>query len=400
MKINIKINEQKKLYLEYFLLAAILVFALLLKLYYLFRTPQPELIYDAHNYDVMTKQFLDKGFLGYSSIKPNAFTTPGYPLFLAFLYKVFGYANGSPLAQVRVIQVLIATLTIGVLYFLSRHVANRKVAVITVFFSSIYLVSLWVPTLILTETLYTFLFILYLYLQILAINKRSGPLNFLTGVVFAAAVLVRPAIAPLIILPYFYYYLETKDKNLIKDFTANIAGFVLLMMPWWIRNIAVLRKLVLLATQEDPLLRGTYPYGIGEENISYTNQKQEAIHQLINGFTKQPFLYLKWYTIGKFDWLYFKVFYYVDDKVNTLRWLFPLHDIFVWFGWVGVALGAVRKEIRLISLYIIFITLIHLAFVATSRYAYPVMPLLMLLTAFILDSLFFRPKQAWVPDNR
>jgi hypothetical protein len=258
---------------------------------------------------------------------------------------------------------------------------------------SIYLVFLWVPTLILTETLYTFLFILYLYLQIRAIKEKSIIRNFVTGLVFAAAVLVRPAIAPLIVLPYIYYYFaEKKDKWLFKGFLANVVGFVILMIPWWIRNIVSLKRFVLFATQEDPLLRGTYPYEVGVESMPLTNQTHEAIKRIIDGFTTQPLLYLKWYTLGKFDYLYFKIFYYVDDSVGTLRWLLPLHNLYIWFGWVGVALGAVKKEIRLISLYIIFITLISLVFVATSRYAYPVMYLLIFLTAYIFESLFRKQK--------
>ena len=374
-------------------IAAILIFALLLRLYYLFNTPQPELIYDAHHYDVMAKQFLEKGFLGYASSKPNAYTTPGYPLFLALLYKIFGYSGGSPLTQVRVIQILLSVMTIAVLYLLAKDTANKRVGLITAFFCSVYLVFIWVPTLILTETLYTFLFILYLYMQFKAMRHRTHMLHFITGIVLAAAVLVRPAIAPLIILPYLYYYIETRDSRHIKGFISNLSGFVLLMLPWWIRNAVTLKKLVLFATQEDPLLKGTYPYEMGIEEAPYTNQGQEAIRRIIEGFTTQPLLYLKWYTLGKFDFLYFKIYYYVDEKVTLLRWTLPFHYFIVWFGWVGVLLSAIRKEIRLISLYIVFITLIQLVFVATSRYAYPVMYLLALLAGYIIDLLFFMQKQ-------
>jgi hypothetical protein len=122
------------------------------------------------------------------------------------------------------------------------------------------------------------------------------------------------------------------------------------------------------------------------------NQTHEAIKRIINGFTTQPLLYLKWYTLGKFDYLYFKIYYYVDESVGTLRWLLPLHNLFIWFGWVGVALGTIKREIRLIALYIVFITLISLVFVATSRYAYSVMYLLIFLTAYILETLFKRQK--------
>lgn len=393
-------KKSSKLLLECTLIGLILVFAFLLKLYYLYRTnPQPPIQFDAYHYDLMTKQFLEKGFLGYASSRPNAFTTPGYPLFLAFIYKIFGYTNGSPLTQVRIIQIVLSTLTVGLLYLLARHISNRRVGLIAAFFSSVYLVSLWVPTLILTEALYTFLFVLYLYLQFTAIDYKSGFLNFLAGLALAAAVLVRPAIAPLIVLPYIYYYLVTRDKWLFKGFFLNLCGFVLLMLPWWIRNIITLKKLVLLATQEDPLLKGTYPYEEGIGAAPLLNQKQEAIRRIKEGFATQPLYYLKWYTVGKFDFIFFKVFYYVNEKITTLRWTLPIHQFFVWFGWVGVFFSAIKKELRLIALYVVILTLIQLVFVATARYAYPIVQLLILLTAYIIDTLFFKEKRSAAPGR-
>jgi len=55
-----------------------------------------------------------------------------------------------------------------------------------------------------------------------------------------------------------------------------------------------------------------------------------------------------------------------------------------------VALAAVKKELRLIALYIVLLTGAQLIFVATSRYSYPLMHLLILLSAYIIDTLFFK----------
>lgn len=395
---------KKTLAKPYIALCIILIFSFLIRLYYLFNIPHPPLIADAHHYDVMAKQFLKKGFLGYSNTVPDAYITPGYPVFLAIIYKLFGYSQGSPLMQVRIIQIILSTFTTLLLYLLAQKISNHRVGLLSAFFSSIYLISMWVPTLILTETLYTFLFMLYLYIQIIALYTKSIKLNFISGMFLALAVLVRPLIAPFIVLPYIYYYIKEKDRQILKLFLVNAIGFVLVMLPWWIRNLITFHKLIFFATQEDPLLRGTYPYDIGVENIPYFNQKQEALKRIKEGFSKQTWLYLKWYTIGKFDWLYFKIFYYVDDKIKMFRSLLPLHYFFVTIGWVGVAFSAIsnklwklrflrtsllcNKGIGLISLYVTFITLAHLLFVATSRYSYPQMYLLMLLTAYITDTLF------------
>lgn len=387
-------TARKVLTNEYVILGAILLLSLVLRLYYLFNTTHPPIAYDAYNYDIMARQFLEKGFLGYRSSTPNAYTTPGYPLFLALLYKIFGYANGSPLTGVRVVQIILSTLTIYLLYLTAKLISGKRAALLSAFFFSIYLIGMWVPTLILTETLYTFLFMLYLYIQIIAINKKSFHMNFIAGVILALAVLVRPLIAPLMILPYAYYYFKdkakdkAKDKFYIKGFLLNAAGFTIIMLPWWIRNFVLFNKIILFATQADPLLRGTYPYDIGISEMPLINQKEEAIRRIKEGFTKQPLYYLKWYTLGKFDYLFFKLYYYVDEKVTLFASLLPIHYLYVWLGWIGVVFASINKNIRLIALYIILITMANLVFVATSRYSYPIMPLLIMLSAAVIDVLW------------
>ena len=54
--------------------------------------------------------------------------------------------------------------------------------------------------------------------------------------------------------------------DVIKRFLLNLCGFIVIMSPWWIRNFVVLKKVILLSTQEDHLLRGTYLYYVGVEN--------------------------------------------------------------------------------------------------------------------------------------
>lgn len=372
------------------LLSLIVMFSFAIRLYYLLTVKPPELTGDALNYDIMAKQFLDNGFLGYDyyhkkSGEPNALVTPGYPLFLSIIYGIFGYKNHSPLFEVRLIQIILASLTTGLLYLVSKKLFNSvAMAALSAVFYSIYLVAIWVPTLLLTETLYTFLFILYFLVQIYAVESERVSVHMLAGILFALSILVRPAMAPLIVLPYAFCYLETKKVKFLRLFLYNLAGFIAIMSFWWLRNLIVLKKLVLFATQEDPLLRGTYPYYEGVESMPAINQKQEAVRRIIEGFSKQPLLYLKWYTAGKFTYLYLnEVFYYVDSKIKTLRSLIGLHYFYVQLGWIGVILSGIKKEIRLISLYVIMMTIIHLGFVATSRYSYPIMPLLIILCSYL-----------------
>ncbi|AQT86077.1 hypothetical protein B1222_19330 [Paenibacillus larvae subsp. pulvifaciens] len=52
---------------------------------------------DEYGYDKSVRVLLEKGYYGFTPFStpegPNAFTTPGYTLFLAGIYTVFGYGE-------------------------------------------------------------------------------------------------------------------------------------------------------------------------------------------------------------------------------------------------------------------------------------------------------------------
>lgn len=372
---------------EFAAIALIVLFSLFIRVYYASNIIHPPLSYDARNYDAMARQFLGKGFLAYASDSPNAYVTPGYPLFLAAVYKAATSVGANPIGTVRIIQVILEAAITLLIYLVAKQFTGPVPAVLSAFFYSVYLISMWVPTLILTETLYTFLFVLYLHIQLTSVRSGRDSLSFITGMVFALAILVRPAAAPVLVIPYICLYMQTRDRALFRKFILALSGFTVVMLPWWVRNAVVLKKFIPFATQADPLLRGTYPYGIGEETIPYENQMGVAIKRIIDGFRTQPVTYIKWYTFGKFDYLYFKLFYYVDRSMDALRFLLPLHYVYVLSGWARVVFSVRRRALRLLSLYIICITLIHLVFVATPRYSYPVMPFLIILSSDTIYSI-------------
>jgi asparagine N-glycosylation enzyme membrane subunit Stt3 len=131
-KVNSFYLKYKKIFVVSSLLIVFLI-ALVLRMAFVFKMEQPQLKNDAYNYDVMTKNFLDKGYWGYTdsyslkrpALKPNAVITPGYPMFLAAIYSVTGYKDVSPLQAVRTIQAILGALTYLRLFFRVNRVSNR-----------------------------------------------------------------------------------------------------------------------------------------------------------------------------------------------------------------------------------------------------------------------------------
>jgi 4-amino-4-deoxy-L-arabinose transferase-like glycosyltransferase len=404
-------EKVKSFYLKYkkvFVISSVLmvfIIALALRMAFMFKMEHPELKNDAYNYDVMAKNFLDNGYWGYTdsyshkraALKPNAVITPGYPMFLAAIYSVTGYKDGSPLQTVRTIQAIIGALTCLIVYLLGKKVGNRKVGLIASFFYAIYPSFVWATTLILTETLYNFLFLLYLYIQIrLLDNLKSIKAAVVCGLVFAAAIFVRPVAIPLIVVPFVYQYIKSGDRQVIKTFAFTLAGLAAVLIPWWIRNVVVLDKFILLATQTgNPLIAGSFPYfkNIDLSRYNVEDPFKAGIGYIIDGFITQPVLYLKWFTIGKFTYLFKSPWFYPPEGFTFLSSLAVMHGFIVSFGWIGVIVSLIRRRYVLITSYIILLTGLQLLFVPEARYAHSIMPLLMILTACLLEQMLFKRKK-------
>ena len=379
----------KKYYKTIIFLSLIIIFilGLYLRLKFVYG-PQMKLSPDAINYDIMVKQFLTKGFLAYRETSSNAYVVPGYPLFLSFIYSIFGYSLDSPFTMVRVIQAFISSASILLVFFIGREVISNRVGLISAFFFAMYLPFIQSVTLILTEVLYTFFFLLYIFLQIKTLKSHNFILNVLSGILFALAVLIRPSIFPLFAFPYIYKFIVSKDKKVIKEFAFFTLAIILTMLPWWIRNYLTLGKVVILSTGSgNPLFAGTFPY-LDYSNMKYVppqEQFKEGIRLIIQGFTTNTLLYLKWFTIGKFFYIFSKPWYFS----TTFLTLVYLHHIIVVLGFIGVLFAIHSKQIRVLALFVVLLVLLQLMFIPEARYAYPIMPLLMVLSAYIIEYLFF-----------
>ncbi|KNY27376.1 ArnT family glycosyltransferase [Pseudobacteroides cellulosolvens] len=380
-------------------LLVIFLAALFFRLYYVFTINHPPLKNDSYNYDVMARNFLDNGYLGYTdsyslhrpALVPNATITPGYPLFLSAIYYIWGYKSGSPLDAVRIVQAILGALTCLLMYLLGKRIKNRIVGFVSAIFYAVYPSFIWAATLILTETLYNFLFVLYLYIQfILLENIKSRKNAVLCGFVFSAAVMVRPTALPLIVVPFIYKYFMDRKTSVLKSLFFTCAGVLILMIPWWVRNFISLNKFVFLATQTgNPLIAGTFPYfhNVDLSKYNVDNQLKAGLGYIIEGFKNEPLLYLKWFTIGKFTFLFKSQWLYPPEGVSVFKSLEMLHSFIISFGWFGVMLSFIKRKYMLISIFIIMMTALQLLFVPEARYAHSIMPLLIILTAGIIDDL-------------
>jgi 4-amino-4-deoxy-L-arabinose transferase-like glycosyltransferase len=206
---------------------------------------------DSLGYEQLARNMLEHhvySHLAEPPYAPSIVRLPGYPLFLAAIYSVFGHTNNS---AVRIVQALIDTGTcvlVGLLAWLWQPDQRRKIATAIAAlalaainpFTTIYAAT------ILTEVPTTFLIVAACIAATLAFReeKLERELRWwaLSGLLTGVAVLFRPEVglvtASIGVLALVKLLRRTTQRwrRTFLAATALSLGFILILVPWTIRN--------------------------------------------------------------------------------------------------------------------------------------------------------------------
>lgn len=372
-------------------LAVLLALALAVRLGTLQRLPLPSLSPDAEHYAAMAQRLADKHEYAYGDGGPDAYVTPGYPLFLAGLFAIDGGAQRAE-ALVRVLQAVLGALTIWPFFLLARRYGGELAAVCAGALLALYPSWVRAPAHLLTEVLFTFLFGWYLWAQMYALDhwqNRRWPL--LAGVLLAAATLVRPFVAPLLVLPWLYVWWQRRERGVLQGVLWAAVGFVVVAAPWWIRNLVTLHRLIFFATQTgNPVLGGMDPYGrfsealwegVGDDTGQQLHKAGQIMVWLLQHY---PWLTLRWFTVGKLSRIFASP--WLGEDLPALR---VVHELVVMLGGLGALTLLWRRHAwQLLTGILCCLTLLQLAFIPEPRYAYPLVGLLALTASGALGRIF------------
>lgn len=223
-------------------LILLFLFALLLRLAYIgfsigFDSP-PE--YDGIGYNQLAEGLLDgRGYVNYWG-EPSAFRPPVYPIFLAGVYAVTGHS----LAAVRLLQAVLDSVTVLLVYGIARRLFGGRVALLAGLGTALYPLLIYETGLIIPETLsYTLQFAAALCLIRMLKNDRAWP-ALATGALLALTVLARPTAtlwAPLILA---WVLLANGMRRKIVKLACLGIGLALVFAPWTARNYVMFRTII------------------------------------------------------------------------------------------------------------------------------------------------------------
>jgi 4-amino-4-deoxy-L-arabinose transferase-like glycosyltransferase len=344
----------------------------------------------------------------------TAYRAPGYPFFLA---GIFTFLHDS-LAIVRIIQMFFGILSSLLVYAVGKELGSERTAQIAALLYSVVPDSVLYVSLIMTETVFTTLFLAAI-LGTLRL-RRSPTLNnmILLGIVFGLMSIVRQnGIVLLLIVLGWDLFFTRSMKITVKRYSIVLFVFLLIQSPWMVRNKVHFDRFALTSNGgvnfwigNNAGASGTFKYDPETnplEKITGEFERSDKGFQLGMEFIEAhpteeiKLLALKMVHLFEPDFALLQSIYYRPEwrsysRAKLIYREFPPIIFIIIHGISAtILLGGLwllfftnwmdYPGMQLISVAIAGWLLSHLVFFGAARFRLPIMPLMMILFAQSID---------------
>lgn len=394
----------------YLILSIILLLSFSLKLYTIIKYKnQLTLGSDDLNYIKTAVYYLRTGIFTFHNYdEPTVFIMPLYPLFLAGVFRFFGWGVAG-MTAVRIIQALISNLTVWLAFRLGRKLFNTGTGLTAAALTAFYIPSVISTGYALTETIFTALLLLLVYLSIEFSDRPTVWKFVVLGIVWTASVLCRPTIGlyPVFLFLFLLLCRKVNFRSMLKLGLAMGVAFIIIMTPWWMRNYREYNEFIpLAASSGNPMLQGTYvDYRQTPENTVYYKLGRNALEtnrveietaklRIREEFRKDFWGYLSWFTVGKTKYFWTTVFYWRGFLGIGREFVLIQHYMHL-LGFAGILLllrPGFSKYLLPVSV-IVYFNVTHCVYMAFDRYAFPLLPILGVFSSYLINRIYRHIKQ-------
>ncbi|MGB9598754.1 MAG: ArnT family glycosyltransferase [Minisyncoccales bacterium] len=405
--------REKILHLDFsYKILAFLIFAgLFFSLFHSFYFKIPPQV-DARAYHNIAKNIISgNGYREDFSLPPEKDLAimrvgPGYELFLAGIYKIFG-----PHYQIIwVFQAIFHALTAFLIFLISREIFQKPEGVLIGLFSALFVAFspdlILASSMLLAENLAIFLLVLSIYFLFKYLNRPTYSNFTFSSLFLILAILTRSQF--IFITPLFLLIFKKEWKKIF----IFILLFILIFSPWFIRNYKTYGIfLPFNAAAGYNLWNGNHLGASGEMEIDYQpmiefakNHTPLELHQKGVAEFKQflashPFEFLK-ITLRRLS-IFFSLSrptgfwpgFSIVQQMITAFFSF-IYSIFIFIlGFSGMIwafkkfAGEDKKKILLLALFAFSIPFSVMFLVVETRYRYPIYPFLAIFSGIALVAL-------------
>jgi 4-amino-4-deoxy-L-arabinose transferase-like glycosyltransferase len=191
---------------------------------------------------------------------PTSIRPPLYPAFVAAVWYVAGDRN---LQAVRAVQLVLALASAALVFAIGRRVYGVSTGRVAAAICWLYPSMIYSNTLILTETLFTFLLLGVVLAAVMLVESLRARTAFLCGLLLGLAALTRSVLwpAPLVLCPLIVLLRREQWRQAATISVVLFAGYVAAVGPWAVRNTRLQGVFTVVDTMGGLNLRmGNYEY--------------------------------------------------------------------------------------------------------------------------------------------
>ncbi|OCZ65938.1 hypothetical protein A9G00_21565 [Achromobacter xylosoxidans] len=269
-------------------------------------------------YGTLTRDVEGVVYRGEQPPRADMLPPPGYSLYLAGIYKIFGDSNRN----VFISQIVLSVITLWLIYqlmcVLNIHPIARLIALLC---ASAYPGFYYNLDRVLAEQVFMTVFLLFVYFFVKGAQRDRAAYIGWSAFFLAAATYVKPQALPFAILVLFVLTVyKTEGRRL---FSRPVLSFCLVfaisLAPWWIRNWLAFGKANILAESgAGPMLWGAVPYF----NDMAATAGRSLSEVFKTNIAADPSVFFKWRVFGFLQYMWGDL--WDEHLVHPGRYIQPL----------------------------------------------------------------------------
>lgn len=179
---------------------------------------------------------------------PTAMVTPGFPLLLAGIFRVFGPYSEPSRFVLLFLNCIFSALTCLLLLWIGKRTFGETTSVIGAWLWALWPMALWETHRVWETSISAFLFSA-VFLSVLELRSRRGlAFGMASSLLWGLAVLVNPAILAFLLpaLLWQVYVDWRAQKGFSRALITAAIGLVVAISPWLVRNYVVFHRSMMI----------------------------------------------------------------------------------------------------------------------------------------------------------